>query len=136
MNDKKWRYWDGEQCQHCGNDAEVLTDCDHGEACDGDEVRCVGCGCPGTVSCDDDDAWVLWHDERPGERDCWWCNSQAAQIMEKDERIAVLERALAIMYSHLRSRPVEKSYLTPGLDLKCPTPDECERAAMGERGGK
>jgi hypothetical protein len=130
---KEWKDWDGEQCHHCGNDAEVLTTCDHGEACDGDEVRCVGCGCPGGISTDEVEAWVNWHDEP--DCDCWWCNSQAERE-KKDERIAILERALAIMYSHVGHRPVEKSYLTPGLDLECPTPAECERAAMDERGGK
>lgn len=80
---KTWRPFKGGECLHCGDDAEVLTDSGQDDfAYDGDEARCVGCGCPGSVrieaedeaSCDNG---IVWHDEP--NCDCQWCKEHPAQ---------------------------------------------------------
>jgi hypothetical protein len=79
---KIWKPFPGE-CIHCGGAAEVFTDClVDGCAFDGDVVRCVDCGCPGSIvvsggetELEDgefvDSAYVEWHEE-PGCK-CDWC---------------------------------------------------------------
>ena len=78
MVKKKWRPLDWEECAHCGSAAEVFTECEKpGQVMDSDEVRCTECGCPGSVSVDDDGCWVNWHDE-PGCT-CDWCKAHPAE---------------------------------------------------------
>lgn len=67
-----------DSCQHCGGDAEVLTDTGvENLACDGDEARCSACKCPGGVVVTEDDcAYIDWHDE-PNCK-CDWCKDHPA----------------------------------------------------------
>jgi len=70
---KRWETFKDE-CPHCGDGAEVLTDSGRGNfAYDGDEARCVSCDCPGSVVVDtvDDPAYINWHDEVDCR--CAWC---------------------------------------------------------------
>lgn len=85
---KTWRPLHGD-CESCGSDIEVLTD-SHKDfcACDGDDVRCVDCRCPGNVSCDadEDGLGIAWHDE-PG-CECEWCREysrkETAEAVEEN----------------------------------------------------
>jgi hypothetical protein len=55
----------GDECPKCGDEVEILTDVPDGLACDGDEARCVSCGCKGVVAvADTDSAWVNWDCEQ------------------------------------------------------------------------
>ncbi len=58
-------------CLHCGDSGEVHTDQPGESFLDGDEIRCVGCGCPGQACADLDGAWFNWHDEPDCK--CSWC---------------------------------------------------------------
>lgn len=73
----EWRPFNDE-CLHCGDAAEVLTDTGRDNfAYDGEKARCVGCGCRGSVSVDEDGTAIIrWHDE-PGCT-CDWCKSHPA----------------------------------------------------------
>jgi len=54
-----------EQCDLCGDDSEIFTDEDmsEGYGYDGDDLRCVSCGCKGTWSVSDDGSFCNWdHD--------------------------------------------------------------------------
>ena len=71
MNTPQWNPWIFEQCENCSGPAEVLTTAEEDFAYDGDEVRCTECGMPGSMSCDDGVATIMWHDEP--DCDCEWC---------------------------------------------------------------
>lgn len=70
---KEWMPWPGGDCPHCGGSLEVFTvSRKDGYAYDCDEVRCVDCHCPGSLSIgDEDDVNTLMHDEP--NCDCPWC---------------------------------------------------------------
>lgn len=76
---KQWKDLDwAESCPYCGDAAEVFTDAKDDLAYDTDDVRCVGCGCPGYVSVVEDGygdepgyAYINWHEEP--DCDCDWC---------------------------------------------------------------
>lgn len=72
---KQWRPFI-DCCLHCGDDAEALTDSGADNlAYDGDQARCVACGCPGVVSIEEEGVsecnCIRWHDEVGCE--CEWC---------------------------------------------------------------
>ena len=75
---KLWRRFD-DDCLHCGEEAEVLTDSgEDNVAYDGDKARCSVCGLPGQVVVDEDDwphayGYVAWHDELGCT--CDWCRT-------------------------------------------------------------
>jgi len=69
-----WRNWEFDHCPYCGNIAEIETEAEEGFAIDGDNARCVECGCPGSITVEDDlHAFINWHDEPNCE--CDWCKS-------------------------------------------------------------
>lgn len=70
---KNWVTVEWDNCPYCGNIPEILTDCKkEGYFYDGDDVRCVECGCPGYFSCDEEEhGYINWHEE-PGCT-CEWC---------------------------------------------------------------
>jgi hypothetical protein len=61
---KRWVLVDFGECPNCGDDAEILTDCNvDGEFYDGDEARCCQCGAIGQFSCDGEDTgYIIWED--------------------------------------------------------------------------
>jgi hypothetical protein len=61
---KRWVLVDFAECPNCGDDAEILTDCNvDGEFYDGDEARCCQCGAIGQFSCDGEDTgYISWED--------------------------------------------------------------------------
>ena len=82
LGKKIWRYHP-EQCDHCGDDSEILTYeyLDEGWGFDGDEMRCVGCGCPAQWNVyEEDSAYASWHDEVDCE--CTWCVSNISREEE------------------------------------------------------
>ncbi len=90
MSESKWKPI---QWGNCCAEAEVLTTLtEPNVAYDGDEARCLGCGRPGVVSADDDEAHINWHDETDCK--CWWCQ-QADEIDKSHATIADLRRQLA-----------------------------------------
>jgi hypothetical protein len=55
--------WD-EECPRCRNGIEVLTASkEDNTAYEGDEVRCVSCHAPGSISSDGDRAWITWEED-------------------------------------------------------------------------
>ena len=87
MSESKWKPI---QWGNCCAEAEVLTTLtEPNVAYDGDEARCLGCGRPGVVSADDDEAHINWHDETDCK--CWWCQ-QADEIDKSHATIADLRR--------------------------------------------
>lgn len=84
IKEKKWKVaaFSGDWCPFCGSDnLEVFNESDEmGVVCDGDDARCIDCGCPGTVSVveDPDAAWIDFHENLHCE--CEWCKSH--QILE------------------------------------------------------
>ena len=72
---KEWKAIDWADCIHCGDAVEVLTDApEPGYVTDGDEARCIGCGCPGNaVVIDEDSVTIDWHDEP--NCNCAWCQA-------------------------------------------------------------
>jgi hypothetical protein len=73
MTEATWKPLPDECCLHCGDGGEVLTDQPPGYWTDGDQVRCVGCGCPGQACADPDEGWINWHDEP--NCGCSWCKA-------------------------------------------------------------
>jgi len=65
MAEKRWVLVDFGECIECGDDAEILTDCqDKGFFYDGDEARCCNCGLPGQFNCDSETpGYISWHEE-------------------------------------------------------------------------
>lgn len=62
---KTWQVRDWLSCECCGFDGviEVETDCEDGEVCDGDRVRCTLHGCYGVVYESCGHMLIRWDDE-------------------------------------------------------------------------
>ena len=62
---KRWVLVDFDSCPNCGNDAEILTDCEvSGFYWDGDSAKCCECGTKGVFSCDgENNGYINWDDE-------------------------------------------------------------------------
>jgi hypothetical protein len=56
--DKKWKYFEFEQCPCCGNDLYVFNNLPYGYVNDGDAVRCYQCKFKSGISVDDEEVWV------------------------------------------------------------------------------
>jgi len=64
MTTKRWVLVDFDECPECGDDVEILTDCEEkGFFYDGDEARCCACHYPAQFSCDSETpGYISWHD--------------------------------------------------------------------------
>ncbi len=90
---QKWRRLDwNDECPSCGCGPESLTpeSLEANMAYDGDAVRCEECGHPGSVSADEDEAHINWHDDPNGEC-CHWCKLNVA-LSAATQRAADAER--------------------------------------------
>ena len=56
---KEWQLMKFDDCPHCGDSLEVLTDNDKPDwYYDGDDVRCTNCDFKSCISVDEDHAYV------------------------------------------------------------------------------
>lgn len=59
--DVQWRDITWAQCDACGHDVQVYTDCAPAEVQTDDYARCTHCGGIGIVNvCDDGLPWICW----------------------------------------------------------------------------
>jgi hypothetical protein len=139
---KEWKSVEWGECLHCGDAAEIFTDAPCGQAFDGDETRCVGCRCYGSVIVDESRessdgvsmADIAWHDESPGDCDCWWCRWKTTDEA-RDSHIRQLETSLGVAMEECyqtRQRVEEFAILTHSHVYKCDS-DDCGCRAEAAR---
>lgn len=88
---QRWQIFEAhEDCPHCGGVARFLTTAQE-SVYDGDDGHCTTCGCPATVSCDEEAARVVWHDEPDCQ--CDWCMLARYSNNEADRYRARLTEA-------------------------------------------
>jgi len=129
MSESKWKPI---QWGNCCAEAEVLTTLtEPNVAYDGDEARCLGCGRPGVVSADDDEAHINWHDETDCK--CWWCQ-QADEIDKSHATIADLRRQVENYredYKRIESRLKDAHDQLRCPDCKCADQIDAESSECG-----
>lgn len=83
--------WEYEQCENCGEDLTVLSECEEeGILQDGDEVECEVCGIVGTICCDSETPpYVSFYDD-PAELTADLIEKCKALLSERKRHIEAL----------------------------------------------